>query len=127
MPASDAAPSAAAALTLSSGSWMKGLAPFMRTQACTDGNGGANEPRSFGRSNYPSRRGLHLSEAAKDLKVSLTITTLNHPLLLRAATIWELTILQSLRSSRAQGKVGLSESAIARTIYGGVSGASFSC
>src|SRR6516164_5524390 len=36
MPASDAAPSAAAALTLSSGSWMKGPAPFMRTQACTN-------------------------------------------------------------------------------------------
>src|SRR4029450_2609022 len=36
MPASDAAPSAAAALTLSSGSWMKGPAPFMRMQACTD-------------------------------------------------------------------------------------------
>jgi hypothetical protein len=36
MPASDAAPSAAAALTLSSGSWMKGPAPFMLTQACTD-------------------------------------------------------------------------------------------
>src|SRR6516165_12350197 len=38
MPASDAARSAAAALTPSSGSWMKGrpAAPFMRTQACTD-------------------------------------------------------------------------------------------
>src|SRR5262249_48549620 len=36
MPASDAAPSAAAALTLSSGSSMKGPAPFMRTQACTN-------------------------------------------------------------------------------------------
>src|SRR6516225_6580554 len=35
MPASDAAPSAAAALTLSSGSWMKGPPPFTRTQACT--------------------------------------------------------------------------------------------
>jgi bacterioferritin-associated ferredoxin len=28
--------SAAAALKLSSGSWMKGPAPFMRTQACTN-------------------------------------------------------------------------------------------
>src|SRR5215510_15296862 len=32
MPALDAAPSAAAALTPSSGSWMKGPAPFMRMQ-----------------------------------------------------------------------------------------------
>ena len=36
MPASDAAPNAAAALTPSSGSWMKGPPPFMRTQACTN-------------------------------------------------------------------------------------------
>jgi hypothetical protein len=35
LPASNAAPSAAAALTLPSGSWMKGPAPFTRTQACT--------------------------------------------------------------------------------------------
>jgi hypothetical protein len=40
MPASDAPPSAAAALTLSSGLWMKGPAPFMRTQACTNSTGG---------------------------------------------------------------------------------------
>jgi hypothetical protein len=46
----------------------------MRTQACTDGNGGANEPRSYGRSDYPSRRGIHLSENPKDLEVSLTTT-----------------------------------------------------
>jgi hypothetical protein len=36
MPPSDAAPNAGAARTRSNGSWTKGPAPFMRTQACTN-------------------------------------------------------------------------------------------
>src|SRR6516162_5237011 len=56
MPASDAAPSAAAALTLSSGSWTKSPAPFTRTQACTNAEHGSNSCFAGGRQSSNSRR-----------------------------------------------------------------------
>ena len=56
MRASDAVPSAAAALTPSSGSWTKSPAPFTRTQACANAEHGSNSCFAGGRESSNSRR-----------------------------------------------------------------------